>query len=642
MTKQNPTLTRTLAGLILVLPSATALAATEARDLPADGLGAVTTEQTNTYAEHVHVLASEYMEGRKPGTVGIERAASYIQWHFERLGLEPAFQADDDAGEARSYRQPFRLGSVASLGSQEMAFSVAGSPRQLEGGEEFSALAYGQSGGIEDAPVAFAGYSIVAGQGDYTSYPDAVDLTGKAVMVLRFEPMDDEGGSAWTDDGWTFAAGLITKFRAAENRGASAILLVTPPGADDDRVGKLDTVEETNRGRPVGIPVVHITPKVADAMIRLGDTGGRSLDDLIAAANTGGGVTDLENITVSLDVDVERTPTMTDNVGAILPGSGDLADEYVVVGAHYDHLGTSTYGSRFPGELHLGADDNASGTAGMLTAAETLVDAWKEFDGPRRSVLFLAFSAEETGLNGSRHYVDNPIAPLENHEFMMNMDMIGSLGAHLEAGGVGTGDGLEMLTERIFANSGITIKGDLSVGSGRSDHASFDRKQIPNLFFFTGVTDQYHTPDDTVDTLNIEGAATIANLAADVVLAVATNPGDLTYAEKEESSPDSGRRRMGGPGGIKVRVGIAPGDYSASAEGVAVARVFEGTSADDAGIKAGDRITVWNGEKVTTVEDWMPMLASHNPGDTIDVVIIRDGEEMTIPMTLKARQTSGG
>jgi hypothetical protein len=277
----------------------------------------------------------------------------------------------------------------------------------------------------------------------------------------------------------------------------------------------------------------------------------------------------------------------------------------------------------------------------MLTAAELLADSWSDVDGPKRSVLFLAFSAEESGLIGSRHYVRNPIVPIERHYLMINMDMIGSLGAALEAGGVGTSEGLEALARPAFEKSGIDIKTSLSVGSGRSDHASFDAENVPNIFFFTGITDQYHTPDDTADTINLVGAARIATMAADLGLAAAINPEPLPYAEKDGDAEPQ-RQRMGGPGGVKVRVGIAPGDYSGEAGGILIARVFDGTSAADAGLKEGDRITVWNGEAVKTVQDWMPLLTTHNPGDTIDVTIVRDGEEMTIPMTLKARQTTGG
>jgi hypothetical protein len=589
------------------------------------------------------VLASEYMEGRKPGTEGIERAATYIQWQFERLGLEPAFREEIQAADGQTvigeatYRQAFKIGETATLAGQSLAFTADGSRSSLTGGTEFNALAYGSSGEVS-LPVTFVGYSIPTGSDDYSSYDGQTDLTGRAAMVLRFEPMDDEGKSLWTDEGWSFAAGLMSKFRAAESRGAEAILLVNPPKADDKRTGVLETIETSQQGRSLGIPVIHLSPGAADKIVRSG--GGESLDALIALANAGTAIRAVEGVTINIEVAIDREPVMTDNIGAVLRGRGSLADEYVVIGAHYDHLGVASFGSRFPGEMHLGADDNASGSAGMLTAATLLTEAWDDFEGPVRSVLFLAFSAEESGLIGSRYYVKNPIVPMDRHYLMVNMDMIGSLSGSLEAGGVGTADGLSLLAQPVFEKSGLDIKTSLSVGSGRSDHASFDREGVPNIFFFTGITDQYHTPDDTPDTINLEGGARIATLASDLVLAAALNAETLPYAKKDEDEPQ--RQRMGGPGGVRVRVGIAPGDYSGEAGGIVVARVFDGTSAADAGLKEGDRITVWNGEKVETVEDWMPLLGSHKPGDEIEITVVRDGEDIVLPMTLKARQTTGG
>lgn len=617
-------------------------AACAAVDLRADGLPVASDAETALYTEHLHVLASEYMEGRKPGTPGIERAATYIQWQFERLGLEPAFRPETEAADGQTvigeatYRQPFSIGETAALAGQSLAFSSGGARTALSGGTDFNALAYGASGETT-LPVTFVGYSIPTGSDDYSSYDGQTDLTGRAAMVLRFEPMDEDGKSLWTGEGWSFAAGLMSKFRAAESRGAEAILLVNPPKADDERTGVLETIESSQQGRSLGIPVIHLSAEAADRIVR---AGGETLDALIARANAGTAIEAFDSVRVGIDVDIEREPVMTDNVGAVLRGRGALADEYVVIGAHYDHLGVASYGSRFPGEMHLGADDNASGSAGLLTAAALLTEAWDDFDGPVRSVLFLAFSAEESGLIGSRHYVKNPIVPIDRHYLMVNMDMIGSLSGTLEAGGVGSGAGLSLLAQPVFEKSGIDIKTSLSVGSGRSDHASFDREGVPNIFFFTGITDQYHTPDDKPDTINLEGGAQIATLASDLALAAALNAETLPYAKKDEDEPQ--RQRMGGPGGVRVRVGIAPGDYSGEAGGIVVARVFDGTSAADAGLKEGDLITVWNGEKVETVEDWMPLLGVHKPGDEIEVTIVRDGEEMVLPMTLKARRTTGG
>ncbi len=603
-------------------------------DVRSTGLPAATDMETALYSQHLFTLANEFMQGRKPGTEGIEKAAQYIEFHFDRLGLEPAFE---DEGGAATWRQPFRIGETSELVSQSMAMSAGGQRTEFASGVDFNALAYG-SAGEATLPVTFVGYSIPQGSDDYSSYDGKTDLTGRAAMVLRFEPMDEDGTSKWTDEGWSFAASLVSKFRAAESRGAEAILLVNPPMADDERTAELQTLETSQGGRSLGIPVLHVTPEAADRIVRAG--GGGSLAAMIAMANEGTTIAGLEGVTIEIDADIKREPVMTSNIGGVLRGRGDLADEYVVVGSHYDHLGVASFGSRFPGELHLGADDNASGTSGMLTAAELLSRSWEEFDGPVRSVLFLAFSAEESGLIGSRHYVRNPVVPIEDHYLMLNMDMIGSLGKTLEAGGVGTSEGLAELAAPAFERSGLDIKTSLSVGSGRSDHASFDGEDVPNLFFFTGITDQYHTPDDTADTINLEGGAKIATLVADLALAAAVNDGALLYAETEDDEPQ--RQRMGGPGGVKVRVGIAPGDYSGEAGGIVVARVFDGTSAADAGLKEGDRITVWNGEAVATVQDWMPMLTTHNPGDEIELTVIRNGEEIIVPMTLKARQTTGG
>ncbi|HHN78147.1 MAG TPA: M28 family peptidase, partial [Phycisphaerales bacterium] len=482
----------------------------------------------------------------------------------------------------------------------------------------------------------FVGYSIPMGPEHYQGYPENTDLTGRAAMILRYEPMDEDGSSKWMDRGWSYAATLGPKFRAAANRGAAAILMVSPPTAKDDRVGKLETVETSGQGQPVDIPVIHITPEIADMLIEAGDPQGRSLAELVEASNEGPTIVPLQSVHAFIDCRIDREPILTDNIGAVLPGKGDLADQFVVLGAHYDHLGEARFGTRFPGQMHLGADDNASGTAGVLTDAKILAEAYKQIDGPARSILFLNFSAEESGLNGSHYYTENPIAPLENHFLMVNMDMIGSLRDALEVGGTGSAQGLAELLEPVFDRTDIKIKASTSVGSGRSDHASFDRVGIPNLFFFTGLTDRYHTPDDTSDTINYEGAARVARLAADVVFAAALDEGTLQFVNTSDG-PGKSRRRIGGPGGVKVRVGIAPGDYSGETEGVSIARVFPGTSAADAGLREGDRIIVWNGEKVKTIEDWMPMLASHEPGDTIDITIIRDGKEMTLPITLKAR-----
>lgn len=653
---RRPALT---AALLAGLASAFAVAAdVPAPPAPTQGrtadLGDVTQPLVDAYTRHLHFLADPALEGRLPGTPGYAQAAEYVEGHLRRLGLAPAFPeiAKSDEGEPeptgnKTFRQEMDYGAEPTLISQSFSFTDGATTRDLNPGEDFNAAGYGASAEIDNLPITFVGYSIVAGQNDYLGYDFDTDLTGRVAMMLRFEPMDDLGRSKWADEGWSFAASLNAKFVAAERRNAEAIIIVTPPDADDDRKDEMMTVEDgAGRLEPlVDIPVIQLTADAARELVAAADTEGRSLDDLIQMANDGKAIVELGGATVSMDIEISREPVITWNVGAILPGQGELADEFVVLGAHLDHVGLGAFGSTQPqrrGTIHPGADDNASGSAGLMIAAGELTDAYDAlpYNASARSILFLWFTAEESGLVGSRYYVENAITDIDKHHIMLNLDMIGTLGdtGELEVGGFDSAEDLKAFLEPIMERSGIQILYDGSVGRGRSDHANFDRRGIPNLFFFTGLTDMYHSPDDTIDTVDIVGGARIASLAADVALAAATDPADLVYAGQGQQQ----RQNVGGPRGVRVRVGIAPGDYSSRTKGILVARVFENTSAAEAGVQQGDIITNWDGTDIETVDDWMPLLSGHEPGDTIQITVDRNGEVIPLTMTLKARGTQGG
>ena len=614
--------------------------------------------QLAEYEGHLEFLANPALGGRYPGTPGIEVAASYIERHYEELGLEPAFPEDGARGV--TYRQQFQVGSRSVLSDESLAVRRGARERRLPAGEAFHTLGYSASGEGSGEAV-FVGYGIEEGQDGYAGFPDGTDLSGKVAIVARFEPMDRDGRSRWTDGGWTFRAGLASKFAAIADRGAAAILLVTPPMADDPRAGELETLETTRTARSVGVPVFHASAEAVDRLVRAGDARGRDLGDLLRLADRRGTVIDLGGVEVAYRAEIRREPIYTSNIGAILPGRGELAEELIVIGSHYDHVGMGVIGTRSPGELHPGADDNASGTSGNLTAASVLADVYASMpeETDARSVLFLAFSAEESGLIGSRHYVENPIRPLDEHYLMLNMDMIGSYRQQLEAGGVGTGEGLPELVAPMFEASGLDITTALSVGNGRSDHASFDRRQIPNIFFFTGITPTYHSPGDTIDTVNTEDAADIAKMVSRIAFAAAARDEDMAYVDQSGrrrgvSRPGAagGRGSSGGGGGatedsgssvsrMRVRVGIAPGDYSDRGGGILVGDVYEGTSADEAGLKQGDRIVTWNGTEVPTVREWMPLLLEHEPGDTVRMRVLRDDREIEVEMTLQAAKSDG-
>ncbi|HRJ50773.1 MAG TPA: M28 family peptidase, partial [Phycisphaerales bacterium] len=434
-----------------------------------------------------------------------------------------------------SYRQPFPFGSTISLASSSFAVTKP-TPENLEMGKDFTVLGFSGSGEAT-GPLVFVGYGLNIGRDGYASYPANTDLTGKIAVVLRFEPMTEEGTSRWDDRGWSFNAALEPKIQQAVKRGAAGVILVNPPGANDERTGRLETIDSTKpAGKPVDVPVVMLSIDRADRLVRAADPAGRSLMDLrrladdVALVAEHGSVADLPGVNVTLKTSLVSEPIITSNVGGILPGTGDLADQYLVIGAHYDHIGYGTGGSLggagSRGRVHPGADDNASGTSGMLMVAEKMTAAYASMpdDQPRRSILFMGFTAEESGLIGSRHYTRNMIADKDRHALMINMDMIGRYRGDdpkqppLELGGVGTADGLLDFIQPLIDSSGLRVAPKPG-GYGPSDHASFYGAGIPVLFFFTGLHEHYHAPSDTADTLNAPGAARVVSLVQSIALA---------------------------------------------------------------------------------------------------------------------------
>lgn len=600
---------------------------------PADKLA----PDVELYRQHILTVSNPFFEGRAPDTRGNRLAADYIEFHLKRLGLTPAFA--DEQGQARAtFRQPFeapvsqRPGASFQIRAQEAGYGST----MLKAGTDFNVIGYSGSGRAS-GPLAFAGYAIEEGKDGYTSFPKGTDLKGKVVIVLRFEPMDEKGHSLWADVRWSERAGLEPKLMAVEAAGAAGIVLVNPPGADDERTTRLEDLSLAG-GRRLGVPVIHMSIPAAEALVKAG--GAASLMDLRRGADKAGGVVDLSKTTLTVAVQVDKTPIMTDNVGAILPGKGPLADQFIVIGSHYDHVGYGYVGARAEnrGKLHPGADDNGSGTCGNLLVAERLVKEYAELpeNANVRSVLFLWFSAEESGLVGSRWYVNHPIVPLEKHDLMLNMDMIGRLReGKLEVGGVGSAEGLEEWSKPYWDASGLVIK-PTRIGAPNSDHYSFHLKNVPNLFFFTGLHKDYHTPTDTAPTLNIEGATQVADLVCRVALDGAQRAGRWKFQKPNADDADENKAATGPVGGVKVRFGIMPGDYSGN-DGVLIGDLSgPNLPAAKAGLKAGDRMIKWNGTALTTVESWMPMLSKHNVGDKVTIVFVRDGKEMTTEAELTA------
>jgi peptidase M28-like protein/PDZ domain-containing protein len=595
------------------------------------------------FTRMITYLADPAREGRAPGSIGIHDAASYIESELEQIGLTPAFdlteKAADDTeivSQFATFRQPMPMGSSQSATTQALLINGI----ELNADEDFSPLAYSGST-TASGQVVFAGYAIVSGPDAYMSFGPNENLKDKVALCLKYEPMDEQGNSLWKDEGWSHHSRLTYKVSALERRGASAVLIVSPDGANDASAGLLDTIDSTsppasmarNGGGPkFDIPVLSITPEAAQ-MILDADGSGRPLEELIAQANSGGIIENLDDATVEIEVEIERTQTYTDNIGGILRGKGDLADEFIVIGAHYDHVGYGHFGSRGKkGVVHPGADDNASGTTGVILAAQQLADQYALLSDAdnARSILFLLFTAEESGLNGSKFYVENPITDIENHEVMLNMDMIGRLETDpLEIGGFKSSEQLKELAMGHLDEYGIIYDMETSVGDGRSDHASFDTKKVPNMFFFTGLHDEYHTPEDTLDLVDMTGAVRVATVCAQIAYDAAITHDGFIH-RRESNNADKNDNEDDQP---KIRIGIIPSD--AADGGLFVQRVFDNTSASIAGLQKHDRITHWDGTKITSVEAWSPVLLEHEPGDVVTLSVVRGDETMEIKMTLK-------
>jgi len=323
------------------------------------------------------------------------------------------------------------------------------------------------------------------------------------------------------------------------------------------------------------------------------------------------------------------TDLATSNVVAMLPGSDPkLRDQYVVVGAHHDHLGRMGFGVLdvdSAGAIHNGADDNASGAAAVLELARLLARR-----PPSRSVIFVTFSGEELGLLGSQYFVDHPPVPLEKMVAMINFDMVGRLRDRLIVYGVATAD--EMA--RILDSANVEPKVKVSAtgdGFGSSDHSSFFAKGIPVLHFFTDIHPQYHRSTDDIEMIDAGGEARVVSMAARVVRRIADGPG-LTF--RKPLAPVS---RTSSCRNNDVSAGTIPNMGATDVGGLQLSGVREGGPAQKGGLKAGDIVVEFGGAKIKDLYEYTDALCSHKPGDTVNIVVNRNGEILTLSVTLGKR-----
>jgi len=570
------------------------------------------------YLNDIKILAAPDMEGRGAGTKGLAKATKYIEHRYKSLGLQPV--------GTNGYLQPFTVTTGAKLKSDNQFIVDEGGKKQpLALNQDFVPVGFSSSGSLT-APVVFAGYGASADEFGYDDYA-GLDVKDKIVLVLRYEP--EIFGVKSGQHGLTQHSQLITKAINARNHGAKALVLLNGKLGDgeDDLLMRFGGVSGP---QDAGIMLLQVKNAVADSWLK---AAGKSLADVQQQINHSGKPDSFAfpgALQLSLKVDIEATHARVNNVLAYLPGK---TGEYVIVGAHFDHLGRGDSNSLAPsqiGQIHPGADDNASGTAGVLELARLFAPMKGQLD---RGILFMSFSGEELGLLGSAEWVKDPTLPLDKCVAMLNMDMIGRIrDSKVYIGGVGTGSTFKTILEQAQKQE-PNFKIEYSAGGyAASDHTSFVGRKIPVLFFFSGLHSDYHKPSDTWDKINAPSAAQLLNLVGDVALQLAEAPSRPTFITVIEDKPVSG-----GGGGYGPYFGSIP-DFGEVKDGVRFSDVRPGSPAAKAGLRAGDILVQFGGKPIHNLYDFTDALRRSKVGEVVEVKVLRDGRPITAKVKLEQRK----
>jgi aminopeptidase YwaD len=559
--------------------------------------------------EHIEYLSSDKLQGRLTGSEGDSLSSEYIKNMLTSYGFQPL------AGDGF---QRFTVTKRIIPGSNNR---ISAEGRTYIPDKDFIPMGFSSNGEIE-AEVIFAGYgfSINTDSLKWNDY-SGLDVKGKWVMILRSDPEVTNTRSLFIP-----FSGDRDKALLAKDMGAAGVLLVSGPASDEQ-----DSFEPLNKNDfSVGIPVFRIKRDVADQILSKAKATvaalEKKLNDSRKPFRLSPGVSLIGN------AEIVREESGTRNIAMILPGSDkELKNEYIIIGAHFDHLGMGGPGSSSRAVdtvgVHHGADDNASGVALMLELAEKFS---KTKDSHKRSIICIGFTGEELGLLGSKYYTENPGIDLKKVNAMINLDMVGRLRETnvLHISGTGTAEGFRDIIYSVSDTS--VIKLALSEeGYGPSDHSSFYGKNIPVLFYTTGAHLDYHTPNDIADSINYKGMISISSLVYNMSARLANSAEKLKYIE---SGPkiEQGRpaRRKG------VTLGIMPDFAGNIKNGLRADFVTPGKPAAIGGMKKGDIITSINGKPVNNIQDYMFRMGQLKFGETINVEVLRDGKKEVLLIQL--------
>jgi len=593
-------------------------------ETPSAKIPATLSIDADHYLNYVKVLASEKMRGRGTGSKELESAAEMIAKEFKATGLQPV---------GGSYFQRFPVTTQARLGgSNKLALQFDGKKEALAFEKEFIPLNFSSAGDV-DGEVVFVGYGITAPEYNYDDYA-GIDVKDKIVVFFRREPQETDDKSPFAGRVYTRHAQFDSKATNAKLHGAKGAIMLSDVLSSGS--GDLEKFARNAGPANAGIPFVMVKAETGEKLL---EKGGRNLRDIHRDIDK-----DMKprsfvlpgSIHISMNADVRRVVKTVRNVVGYLPGE---TDEHVVVGAHYDHLGMGEQFSMAPnmvGKPHLGADDNASGSAGVIELARWMSAQPK----PKRGVLFMTFAGEELGLLGSSYYVNHPILPIDKAVAMINMDMIGRIkDGRVFVGGTGTGANFADLLKQLPQPEGFQFDLSETAGYGSSDHTSFTTKQVPVLFFFSGLHGDYHKPSDTWEKINSKSAVQLLGYIGGALQNLANGHPRPQYVRvlPPQSSHGTGTAPSGGGVGYGPSFGSIP-DFAEPPTGVRFADVREGTPAAKAGLKAGDIMVSFDGKKVQNLMDFTVLLRQKKAGDEVEVKVLRGGETLTVQVLLTARK----
>ena len=582
------------------------------------------------YLQHIKYLASDELEGRGDGAPGLEKAAEYIEKSLRNSGLEPA-------GDNRSFFQTFQLVTGISLEpGNTLSLATSNGTVAFEVGRDYRLVSTSSNSAPTSLPVVFAGYGITAAAQHYDDYA-GIDASGKAVLIFTHEPQENDPRSVFEGQTNTANSTMLRKVEVARSHGAAAILLM------DDVNHRVEP--EQNRqwlrdpqAEEYGMPVFYVSrdrvQQALGAALNLANVS-REIDRDFAAKSRV-----LADVSMSAVDRTQKVRRPVRNVVAKLQGSDpSLRSEAVIIGAHYDHLGRSgrfSMAQNSSGQIHHGADDNASGTAAILEMAKAAVESRSDF---RRSMIFITFAGEELGLLGSSYYANHPSIPLEQTIAMINLDMVGRAGGRILVDGFANAASLEddlKAAQATLTGSGMkmaALRG--SAGAGASDDATFISRKIPAINFFSGFHVDYHRPSDTWDKIDAAGGAAVADLALALAQQIANRSSRPEFTETVQEQHSTGS--AGGPvSGYGPYFGSVP-DFANEGEGVKFSDVRAGSPAAKAGFKAGDVMISFAGAPIKTLYDFTFGLRDKKPGDKVEVTVLRDGKRITATVELTNR-----